>query len=324
MIRRAEQKIPLQTESLRLSARSTCPITCFGQPEAFDMMNRKTSPFFSTGIAGSMSNHDVFRSILLHVQNLRADRAQKSRDLSAQRDRLDQTVSAYMVAQKTTETTLEYLHGNQLLAMKPALRECLDGHEAGFASLELEPCVEDHVKFEHDGRVAKSVRLMISRLGCLQHDPGSELRAKEVPHSPEKEVHASSAGNRDIHFTLAAVVGARPPELTFASPTDTVVVEIRNGSEHDFLTSGTAGPVIGRVVLHTKFRGAKNLRYESEHFFESLSQMATLEGHTSEEEEKREVSRPSKDNSNAFSTAIPAVRFTKTLRVLGRRVEGKP
>ncbi|CAM9507129.1 unnamed protein product, partial [Hapterophycus canaliculatus] len=254
------------------------------------------------------------------LQNLRADRAQKSQDLKAQLEKLDQTVSAYKVALKMTDTSLEYLHGNQLLAMKSVLRECLDANEAGFSSLELEPCVQDHVEFEHDVHIAKSVGLMMSRLGYLRNSPGSGLRAKEVPHSPEKEVHASAAGNHNIHFTLAAVVGVRPPEATFASPTDTVVVEIRDGSESDFLESGKAGPVIGRVVLHTKFRGAKNLTYESEHFFESLSQPKRLEG----EEEKQDVSTASSNTGDGLTTAIPAVRFTKTLRVLSRRVEQKP
>ncbi|CAM9465631.1 unnamed protein product, partial [Scytosiphon promiscuus] len=257
------------------------------------------------------------------LKNLRADRAQKNQDLKAQRDRLDQTLSAYTTALKTTDTSLEYLHGNQLLAMKPCLRECLDAHEARFPSLELKPCVEDHVEFEHDRHVAKSVRLMISRLGYLQHSPGSGLRAEgEVPHSPENEVHASSAGNHEIHFTLAAVVGVRPPEVTFASPSDTVVVEIRNGSESDFLNNGTPGPVIGRVVLHTKFRGARNLTYESEHFFESLSQMGTPK-RQQQGEEKRGLSATSRDNGDDLPAAIPAVRFTKTLRVLGRRLEEK-
>lgn len=262
------------------------------------------------------------------LQNLRADRASKIQDLNTQLDKLNRTVNAYGVALETTDKSLKYLHGNQLLAMEPTLRECLDKHEANFVSQPLEPCVDDRVEFEHDRDIAVALRLGISQVGYLAQTEADFRNApdrtqkREKSKAPEQEVHKSSTPNdHNIHFTLAAVVGARPQEWTLAAPTDVVVVEIRNGSEHEFLKNGKAGPVIGRVALHTKLKGAKHLKYESEHFFESLSQQVAPK----RQQRKQQQRERQRELSACYDIDddIPTVRFTKTLRVSGQRVRGE-
>lgn len=258
-------------------------------------------------------------------QNLRADRASKIQDLNKQLNELNETVNAYAGALETTDTSLKYLHGNQLLAMEPTLRACLDKHEANFLSLEREPCVEDRVEFEHDRDVAVALRLGISQVGYLAQTEAEFRNApdrkqkRETSKAPAQEVHTSSTPkDRKIHFTLAAIVGARPQEFTSATATDVVVVEIRNGSEHDFLKNGKPGLVIGRVALHTKFRGAKHLTYESEHFFESLSQQAAPKRQQRVQQQRRKQDQEF-SSCYGINDDIPTVRFTKTLRVSGRR-----
>lgn len=264
-------------------------------------------------------------------QNLQADRASKLQDLNKQLNELTETIKAYAAALDTTNESLKYLHGNQLLAMEPTLRECLDKHEANFLSEQLEPCSGDRVEFEYDRDIAIALRLGISQVGYLAQtkaDFGStsdRTHKRGKPRAPEQEVHTSWTSNgHDIHFTLAAIVGARPQEeLTLATPTDVVVVEIRNGSELEFLKNGKPGPVIGRVALHTKLKGARHLKYESEHFFESLSQQAAPKWQQrkqlQEGKQQQELS-----SCHEIDDGIPTVRFTKTLRVSGRRqrVEG--
>lgn len=233
-------------------------------------------------------------------------------------------MTAYDTALDTTNTSLERLHGDQFLAMEPALRECLDAYEAEFPSLELTPCVEDRVEFEHDRSIANALRQGISRLGCVVNAVRPK-RKKGKSTAPEQELHASSTpSEHSIHFSLAAIVGARPQEATFADPTDTVIVEIRSGSEHDFLKSGVTGPVIGRVALHTKFKGAKHLAYETEHFFESLSQQATpaRQSRKQQQQQQAEKERQKYQALSRDADSVPAVRFTKVLRVFGRRGGG--
>lgn len=210
---------------------------------------------------------------------------------------------------------MENLRGNQLLAMTPALLQCLNKHDAKFPLLELHPCAEDRVEFEHDRRVATALRQGISQLGYLAQ---SEADFRGVPDRKKRREKSKalqkSANDHNIHFTLAAVVGGRPQEVTSATPTDVVVVEIRKGPEHEFLENGIAGPVIGRVALTMKLRDAKHLTYESEHFFESLSQQAAPER---QQQRRRQQLQPSSQSDDEDD--IPTVRFTKTLRVIGRR-----
>ncbi|CAM9648078.1 unnamed protein product [Ectocarpus sp. 8 AP-2014] len=256
------------------------------------------------------------------LKNLRADRAQKKQDLNAQLAKLGQVMRAYEAALDSTNTSLERLHGDQFLAMEPTIRECLDAREAEFPSLELTPCVEDRVEFEHDRSIANALRQGISRLGCMVNAVRPRKK-KDKSTAPEQDLHASSTpSEHNIHFSLAAIVGARPQEATLASPTDKVIVEIRSGSEHDFLKNGTTGPVIGRVALHTKFKGAKHLAYETEHFFESLSQQATPTRQSRKQQHQAEKKRQKQPTPSRDDDCVPAVRFTKVLRVFGRRGEG--
>lgn len=198
---------------------------------------------------------------------------------------------------ETTGVCLKKLKGDQLLAMEPDLRKCMDKHEADFQSLTLDPCVDDHVEFAHDRDVGNALRLGISKYGCLTSVVAGLRDKKEQP--PEEVV---SSATRDVHFTLAAVAGPSKKKAT-ANPSDIVVVEMRSGSEQDFFKNGIEGPLVGRVVLHTRLQGIKYLTYESEHFLESLSH------------------RVLSDKPQSFSDGVPTVRFTKTLRVSGRNGE---
>lgn len=260
------------------------------------------------------SNDDAHYSFDM-LQNLRAERAKKTQDLDAQLEKLEKAVNAYTVILEMVDKCMENLHGNQLLAMVPVLRESISKHEANFPSIELHPCAKDRVEFEHDRRITSALRQGISQLGYLAH---TEADFRRVPDNKQRKerskgLQKSTPNDHNIHFTLAAAVGARPREATSATPTDVVVVEIRKGSEHEFLENGIAGPVIGKVALTVKLKDAKHLTYESEHFFESLSQQAAPE-------------RQQKLHSSPYSDGgddIPTVRFTKTLRVLGRRERGQ-
>lgn len=238
------------------------------------------------------------------LQTLRTDRASKTQALDAQLEKLEKTVNAYSVTLEMVDSCMENLHGDQLLAMVPALRDCLNKHDAQFPSLELQPCAEDRVEFEHDRRIAIALRQGISQVGYLAQTE-EDFRCVPNRHQRKRQPKAapkSAASDHNIHFTLAAVVGGRSQEVTSATPTDVVVVEIRRGPEHEFLEHGISGPVIGRVALTMKLTDAKHLTYESEHFFESLSQQAAPERQQLHDED-----------------GVPTVRFTKTLRVTGRR-----
>lgn len=238
---------------------------------------------------------------LLNSQNLRGARASKTQELNAQLERLEHVVSAYTSALALTGDCLDRLKGDQLLAMEPDLRKFFETNEADFSTLTCDPCVDDRVEFAYDRDVANALRLGISKVGCLASISTEFQDAQDkTKNAPEEGVHQAT---RDIHFTLAAIVGASPENVA-ATPSDTVVVEIRNGSEKEFLRTGIEGAVIGRVVLHTKIQGVKYLTYESENFFESLSQRVLSE------------------RQKAPSDRIPTVRFTKNLRISGRRAQG--
>lgn len=228
---------------------------------------------------------------------MRGARVSKTQDLNAQLAALEQLARAYTAAMETTGVCLEKLRGDQLLAMEPDLRKCMDKHEADFQSLALDPCVDDHVEFAHDRDVANALRLGISKYGCLTSINAGLHTAPDKKEQPPEEVVKSAT--RDVHFTLAAFVGPNKKKAN-ATASDVVVVEMRSGSEQDFLKNGIEGPVIGRVVLHTRLQGTKYLTYESEHFFESLSHQVLT------------------DKQQSFSDGVPTVRFTKTFRVSGR------
>eukprot|EP00903_Cladosiphon_okamuranus_P010650 g10071.t1 len=248
------------------------------------------------------------------LKNLRTDRATKTQDLDKQLEKLEKTVDAYTVTLDMINKCMENLHGNQLLAMIPTLRESLYKHDAKYPLLELHPCAEDRMGFEHDRRIAIALRQGISQLGYLAQ---SEADFQCVPDRKKRKEKSkakqkSATNDHSIHFTLAAVVGGRLQEVTSATPTDVVVVEIRKGPEHEFLENGISGPVIGRVALTMKVKDAKYLTYESEHFFESLSQ------HVEPERRQQQSSSTSDDEDD-----IPTVRFTKTMRVISRRERGQ-
>ena len=231
-------------------------------------------------------------------------------------------MNAYTTALEMTDTCVEKLRGNQLLAMLPALRECIKKHDASFPLLELQPCVEDRVEFEHDRRVAGALRQAISQIGYVIE---SDADFRHVPdrarkNDKSKAPELSTPNDHNIHFTLAATVGARPKDATAATPTDVVVVEVRKGPEHEFLENGIAGPLIGRVALHTKLKGVKHLAYESEHFFESLTQQAAPEHHQTRKQPRQQSQKSSTSSCN--DDEVPTVRFTKTLHVLGRSERG--
>lgn len=233
-------------------------------------------------------------------QNLRGVRASKAQELNAHLEILGQAMRSYTAALKTTGECLDNLEGDQLLAMEPDLRSCLEKHEGDFPSLKLEPYVDDRVEFAYDRDVAYALRLGISKIGYLAPID------TDAQDAPDKRVKVAHLVPRDVHFTLAAIMGRkRPDDVAFETPSDTVVVEMRNGSEQNFLKTGVEGPVVGRVILRTQLKGANFLAYESENFFESLSQRNA----TALRKE------PPCDNG------IPTVRFTKTLRVTGRRGE---
>lgn len=255
------------------------------------------------------------------LQNLRTDRAIKTQDLDNQLEKLEKTVDAYGIALEMMNKCLENLRGNQLLAMTPPLREGLNKHDAKFPLLELHPCAEDRVEFEHDRRIATALRQGISKLGYLAQ---SEADFRGVPDRKKRREKSTALqkptpNDHNVHFTLAAVVGRRPQEVTSATPTDVVVVEVRKGPEQEFLENGIAGPVIGRVALTMKLRDAKHMTYESEHFFESLSQQAAPE--RQQQQRRRQHRQPSSQSDDADD--VPTVRFTKTLRVIGRRERGQ-
>lgn len=256
------------------------------------------------------------------LQNLRTDRAIKTEDLNKQLEKLERTVNTYTVTLEMMNKCMENLRGNQLLAMIPTLREGLNKHDARFPLLEFHPCAEDRVEFEHDRRVATALRQGISQLGYLVQ---SEADYRNVPdrkkrRDKSKTLKKSTPKDHDVHFTLAAVVGGRPRDVTSATPTDVVVVEVRKGPESEFLENGIAGPVIGRVALTMKLRDAKHLTYESEHFFESLSQQAAPER---QQQRLRQQQQPQTSPYSDDEDDIPTVRFTKTLRVFGRRERGQ-
>ncbi len=243
-------------------------------------------------------------------QKMRTDRASRTQDLDAQLEKLERTVNAYTTALELTDQCVEKLQGNQLLAMLPALRECLDKHDASFPSLEVQPCVGDRMEFEHDRRMATALRLAISQIGYVVE---TDADFRHVPVRRQKKDNSLApelATPHDVHFTLAAVVGGRPQDETVATPTDVVVVEIRKGPEQEFLENGIPGELIGRVALNTELKGAKHLAYESEHFFESLTQKASP---------KQQQRRNRQQQQGQDEDEIPAVRFTKTVRILGRR-----
>lgn len=201
-----------------------------------------------------------------------------------------------------TGECLDALGGEQLLAMERDLSKCLDKHDADFASLALEPCVDGSVEFAYDRSIFKALVAGISKVGCLPSndvDRGDDLY--EVQTAAEED---SNPAHRDVHFTLSAVTEDTKGVNSVTSD-ETVVVEVRNGSEQDFLERGIEGPMVGRVILHTKLKGAKHFAYDAEHFLESLSQRMLSE-----------YEQPKPDNS------IPTIRFSKTLRVrvLGRRI----
>lgn len=185
--------------------------------------------------------------------------------------------------------------------MEPDLRLCLDKHEAEFSSISLHPCVDNRIEFAYDRDVANAIRFGISKVGCITSNDEDFQKARFLDEKKEVPEEGAPPANREVHFTLAAVVGFDSQEVTFATPSDSVVVEMREGSEQDFFTRGIEGPIVGRVVLQTKLKGAKHLTFETEHFFESIS--------------NRVLTHQQKSSADC----IPAVRFTKTLRVSGRQ-----
>lgn len=242
---------------------------------------------------------------------MRTDRARKTQDLDAQLEKLERTVNAYTAALELTDQCVEKLQGNQLLAMLPALRECLDKHDASFPLLEVQPCVGDRMEFEHDRRIASALRHAISQLGYVVETDADSRHVPVRKQKKDKSKAPELTKPHNVHFTLAAVVGGRPQDETAATPTDIVVVEIRKGPEQEFLENGIPGPLIGRVALHTKLKGVKHLAYESEHFFESLTQQASPK--------QQQQLRKQQQQQGQDEDEIPTVRFTKTLRILGRR-----
>lgn len=244
------------------------------------------------------------------------------------------------------------------MAMEKDLLTCLEKHEAEFASLPLEPCVNDRVEFAHDEQIARAITKGISKMGCVAlaatnfagdgdvdedaKSKSNKRKTKPPPPSPGKNDRNSGTNKRDetpqrgtdknpgcsaaprVHFTLAANIGGvgihqNKTSASFCAPEgDVVVVEVRQGAEEEFLKTGIEGPVLGRVVLETKLEGAKYLKYEAEHLFESLcpwvlSSSARGSGGSSN------IFTGGRGTLQPYASYTPGVRFTKRLRVAGRR-----
>lgn len=282
----------------------------------------------------------------------------KTQDLTGQLRALDEAVQKYSSALETADHCLASLQGDQLMAMNKDLLTCLEKHEAEFASLPLESCVHDGVEFAHDKQIASAITKGISKLGCVASatndfegdrdvdedttSKNSKRKTKLSSPSPGKNERNSGTSKRNgtpqrstdkrcgssavprVHFTLAANVGGvgihqNKMNASFCTPKgDVVVVEVRQGAEEEFLRTGIEGPVMGRVVLETKLEGAKYLKYEAEHLFESLSPRVLL----SDAEGSGGSSKTASGGRGTQQPSVsytPGVRFTKRLRVAGRR-----
>jgi hypothetical protein len=110
--------------------------------------------------------------------------------------------------------------------------------------------------------------------------PGFDVENnKENAAPPEiNQVGAQSQGQdlgRDVHLTVRALIPKNNGGLVGdayhqAPPRDTVVVEVRRGSEREVAKSGVEGEVLGRVVIVNTIMNPPRDEYKVEQYFEQL------------------------------------------------------
>ncbi|CAM9615753.1 unnamed protein product [Choristocarpus tenellus] len=217
----------------------------------------------------------------------------KVRALSRQIKALEKVVAAYDTALDTAGLCLDQLHCDEFMATGPCIEQRMDALQQQAQSLQLEPCVDDHISFSCDKGILDCARHQISKLGSVNSISAVKEAGSKVQEQEQVE-------GTKLHFNLEASVGVHPRHVGFAVPTDKVVVEVRGGSEAEVLSGGKEGPLIGRVILVTQLEGAGQTSFQSEQLFESLSQASNM---------------GSSSSASNVSTSIPTVRFTKVLRV---------
>jgi len=120
---------------------------------------------------------------------------------------------------------------------------------------------------------------------------------------------------RDIHLTVRALVPKNNGGLVGdpyhqAPPKDTVVVEVRKGSEKQVARSGVEGEVLGRVIIVNTIMNPPRDEYKVEQYFESLQTQTELH----QDFEKKDKEWVKERRSKVAYRNVPTTRFTKSIQ----------
>ena len=119
---------------------------------------------------------------------------------------------------------------------------------------------------------------------------------------------------RDIHLTVRALIPKNNGGLVGdayhqAPPRDTVVVEVRRGSEREVARTGVDGEILGRVVIVNTIMSPPRDEYKVEQYFEQMYTRADLHEDFGERDGVLVKDRRSK----VTHRNVPTTRFTKTI-----------
>ncbi|CAM9264042.1 unnamed protein product [Chrysoparadoxa australica] len=207
---------------------------------------------------------------------------------------------------------LQTVEGDQFVALVPSMESRVKDLKKQASKLKHEPCTDAKMAFKSDVELLGVMFKAVRKIGSFA-TTGSIPQVKEGPEWGDNAGEASPANPEEtgppnarrkpkqsaVYFSLTAenigIVGAKHAHYKtsrsskYVPAEDTVVVEVRGGSDAEAIERGTEGPLLGKVVLATRLDNGGSSCFESEQRFESM-----------------------KDRSQ--QDPVSAVRFTKVLR----------
>ncbi|GMI15775.1 hypothetical protein TrVE_jg4340 [Triparma verrucosa] len=273
----------------------------------------------------------------------------KGSALGKQREEIQELKKNMEDTSKMARNALDMLHQEEYNAMIEPLTKHLEALGDQHSKLQRDACDDASIVFVAGGR-EKVLTGILEHFGAIHTSgdvvPGFQKLAGDVgdgrspkkakrkkPNADEEDKDAEEEEDyeqleigKQIHLTVRALIprigdGVTNDEFHKENngTKDTVVVEIRKGSEKQVAKQGHAGEILGRVIIVNSIEQPPRDDYNVEQYFESLyTQTEILEVPDGFHENDKKLIKNRRDPVTHRS--VPTTRFTKLIRFQGDSV----